>query len=179
MKKIFLFLISIFTCSHRKEKTGTFPPIPKWEPEFSISNETVLERIRYYFDEKKDIVIFKNGTAVIIEDGLSESDAKKQALSILSKIINYHPDMNPLKMDDNNILVQYNHPAYNVVIYDFAKMHLKEIQAKHLDALATDEVLITPLGQNKFDEFEMMALYGRTFMFMDAKKPIIIKIYRH
>ncbi|MBL4774129.1 MAG: hypothetical protein JKX98_11245, partial [Alcanivoracaceae bacterium] len=77
------------------------------------------------------------------------------------------------------ILVQYNHPAFNVVINTFTNNHMVTIKKRHLDALATSEVLITSLGSNVFDEFGMKALYGRTFMFMDAQNPKIVKIYRH
>jgi len=45
-------------------------------------------------------------------------------------------------------------------------------------ALARAEVLITPLGQNKFDEFGMKALFGRCYFFMDAKKPVVMKVVR-
>ena len=91
------------------------------------------------------------------------------------KIYNYHPDMNPVNMKDGNILVQYNHPAFNVVLREFAEKYMTEIEANHLRALATDEVLMTPGGANVFDQFGMLALYGRTFMFMDAQNPKIVK----
>ena len=87
--------------------------------------------------------------------------------------------MKPMNMDDGNILIEYNEPAFNVVINDFANKHLTSIKRNHLSGLTESEVLITPLGPNKFDEFGMKALYGRTFMFMDAQDPQIIKIYRN
>lgn len=65
-----------------------------------------------------------------------------------------------------------------MVLSDFAKAHWTEIERNHQDALATSEVLITPLGHNKFDAFGMMALYGRCFMFMDAQKPEVVQIVR-
>ena len=46
------------------------------------------------------------------------------------------------------------------------------------DALATSEVLITPLGPSKFDDFGKKALFGRCFMFMDAQDPKVVKIVR-
>ena len=86
--------------------------------------------------------------------------------------------MNPIKMDDGNILIQYNHPAYNIVIDEFAISHMAEIKEKHLEALATDEVLMTPAGPSKFDELGMKALYGRAFMFMDAQNPKVARVIR-
>lgn len=41
-----------------------------------------------------------------------------------------------------------------------------------------DEVLITPLGPNVFDDFGKMALFGRCFMFMDAQDPKVVRIER-
>ena len=155
------------------------PPVPKWKPEFSATLDAQLERMIFYTNQSKDLAIFKNGTLVVLEDGLSDKEAKTYAFEILSKIYNFHPDMNPIQMKDGNIMVQYNHPAYNIVINDFVENHMKVIEVKHLDALAESEVLITPLGNNKFDTFGMKSLYGRTFMFMDAQEPEIVKIHRH
>ena len=133
----------------------------------------------YYTDRKRDLALFANGTCVVLPDGLSDEQAGAYAKDVLSKIFNYHPDMNPTPMDDGNILVQYNHPAVNVVLSDFAAEHWLEIDRNHQRALATSEVLITPLGQNVFDEFGKKALFGRCFMFMDAQQPVITKIVRH
>ncbi|GAA3930510.1 hypothetical protein GCM10022277_29030 [Litoribacillus peritrichatus] len=132
----------------------------------------------HYTDQERDLAQFINGTIVILEDGLDDSKAEQYAKEVLSQIVNYHPDMNPVNMKDGNILVQYNHPAYNVVLTEFTRQHMEVIKSKHLDALATDEVLITGLGQNKFDEFGMQALYGRAFMFMDAQNPNVVRLYR-
>jgi hypothetical protein len=116
---------------------------------------------------------------VILESGLSDAKAKIFALKVLSDIFNYHPDMNPTSMDDGNILVRYNHPAVNVVLHDVAEAHWMEVEARHLDGLVASEVLITPLGQNKFDAFGKQALLGRAYMFMDAQVPEIVEIRRH
>ena len=83
-----------------------FPPVPKWQPDFAVSVDLVLERMVYYSNNGKDIAIFKNGTAVILPSGLSDAEAKDFAPKVLSEIYNYHPDMKPLNMDDGNILVQ-------------------------------------------------------------------------
>ncbi|MCP4356316.1 MAG: hypothetical protein GY793_11980 [Proteobacteria bacterium] len=180
MKKLIFFIIGLLGFSAQaSEPTKQFPPVPKWQPSFSVTVDEVLERVVYYSNNGKDIVMFKNGTAVIVPDNLTDKEVKAYALKTLSEILNYHPDMNPLNMDDGNILIQYNHPACNVVINEFANKHFELIKKNHLDALATSEVLNTPLGPNKFDEFSMKALYGRTFMFMDAQAPEIVKIYRH
>ena len=180
MKKIIIFLLSLLgVSSHASESVKQFPPVPKWQPDFTVSTEIVLDRMIYYTENKKDLVVFKNGTIVIVPDNLNDVEASNYALEVLSKIFNFHPDMKPLNMDDGNILIQYNHPAYNVVINEFANQHFKSIKTNHLDALATSEVIITNLGSNKFDNFGMKALYGRTFMFMDAQKPEIINIYRN
>ena len=155
-----------------------FPPVPKWKPNFSSSIESQLERMIFYTNQDKDLAQFSNGTIVILEEGLDDSEAKQYAKEVLSKIFNYHPDMNPVNMKDGNIFVQYNHPAYNVVLTEFTQKYMDAIKSKHLEALATDEVLITGLGQNKFDEFGMQALYGRAFMFMDAQNPEVVRLYR-
>jgi hypothetical protein len=138
-----------------------------------------VERMLHYTDGKRDLAVFQNGTCVVLPAGLNDAEAEAFAKESLSKIFNYHPDMNPMPMKDGNILVRYNHPAVNVVLNDLAMEHWSEIDKNHQRALATSEVLMTPLGQNVFDEFGKKALFGRCFMFMDAQQPIVTKIVRH
>ncbi|MDJ0643727.1 MAG: hypothetical protein QNJ15_13010 [Erythrobacter sp.] len=132
----------------------------------------------YYSERQADFAVLKNGTCVILDPGRSDANAEADAKQVLSSILGFHPDMNPSPMDDGNILVRYNHPAVNVVLQEVAKTHWQEIQERHLDGLAPDEVLITPLGQNVFDDFGKQALLGRAYMFMDAIEPEIANIYR-
>ena len=180
MKKFIIYLFALLGFGARSvEPERQFPPVPKWQPDFSVAVEQVLERMVYYSNSEKDIVMFKNGTAVILPSEMNDDEAKEYALKVVSEIYNYHPDMKPLDMDDGNILVEYNKPAYNVVINDFANKHIETIKKEHLNGLATAEVLFTPQGNNVFNEFGMKALYGRTFMFMDAQKSEIVEIYRH
>lgn len=155
------------------------PPVPLWKPSFSQPTDAVIERISYYTDGKRDFAVFRNGTCVILNDGLSDADAQATSLKVLADIFGFHPDMNPAPMDDGNILVRYNHPAANVVLSAVTKNHWDEIEKRHLDGLTPDEVLITPLGQNKFDDFGKQALLGRAYMFMDAQSPEIIRLVRH
>jgi len=152
--------------------------VPKWRPSFSQPLDRVEERFAYYFNSERDFAILENGTCVPTDNGLSEGEASRAAIQTLSMIYNYHPDMKPSDMDDGNMLVSYNHPAFNVVLSDVAKSHWPEIEARHQDGLATDEVLITPLGQNVFDDFGKKALLGRCYMFMDAQRPMVVRIKR-
>jgi hypothetical protein len=117
-------------------------------------------------------------TCVILPDGLSDEQAIVHAKEVLHKIFHFHPDMNPLPMKDGNILVRYNHPAVNLVIDRVAIANWKVIDKHHLEALATSEVLKTPLGPNKFDDFGKRALFGRCYMFMDAQAPNVVRVVR-
>ncbi len=183
MKKA--FYITLFTMGilsglfgKKEQPKADFPPVPDWEPAIAVPTEKIVETFRYYTDGNSDFVIFKHGTCVIVSEGLPEDEAIKEAKETISQIFNYHPDMNPTPMDDGNILVRYNHPAYNVVLKDITEKNKETIQKNHLRALATSEVLMTPQGPNKFDEFGMNALFGRCYFFMDAKSPEPIKIIR-
>jgi hypothetical protein len=115
---------------------------------------------------------------VIFADGLSDAQAAQSAEATLTAIINYHPDMNPAPMDDGNVIVRYNHPAFNVVFTDFATTHWAEIDSRHLDGLVPEEVLITPQGPNVLDDFGKKALYGRACMFLDAQASSVKLIQR-
>ncbi|WP_207906148.1 hypothetical protein [Novosphingobium sp. ST904] len=156
-----------------------FPPVPAWHPSFAQPIEHVVDRLSYYTDGKRDFVVFRNGTCVVLEEGISDAAAEAFARKVLADILSYHPDMNPSPMDDGNILVRYNHPAVNVVIREVVLDHQKEVEDRHLDGLTEAEVLMTPLGPNKFDDFGKQALLGRAYMFMDAQNPEIVRIHRH
>lgn len=156
-----------------------FPPVPSWRPDFRVSNATVLDRMVYYTNDTRDMVQFSFGTTVLIPDGLDDEEARRFALDALSGIVNYHPDFSTSPMDDGNITISYRYPAYNVVIPEFLEPYMDTIRQRHLEALADEEVLVTPMGTNVFSDPDMMALYGRTFMFMDATDPVVETIYRH
>lgn len=155
-----------------------FPPVPDWKPEIAPPLSRVIERMRYYTNAKMDFAVFQHGTCVILPEGLADEAADGFAKEVLKKIFHYHADMNPRMMDDGNILVSYNHPAVNVVLSDFASEHWEEINRNHLRALATSEVLITPMGPNVFDDLGKKGLFGRCFMFMDAQEPSVVHIIR-
>ncbi len=156
-----------------------FPPKPKWRPSFGQPIDQVVERMHYYTDGKRDFVVFTNGTCVVVDNGLPDAEVRLAAVEVLRQIFNYHPDMNPAPMDDGNILVRYNHPAFNVVLESVAAANKAEIEARYMDGLTKDEVLFTPLGRNVFDDFGKKALLGRCYFFMDAQSLEIDRIERH
>ncbi len=161
-----------------KDEPPSFPPVPEWEPDIDIPHDRIVERFTYYTDGQENYVIFAHGTCVIVEAGLSDQEMAAQAIETIGQIYNYHPDMNPTPMDDGNILIQYNHPAFNVVLDDVVAEHWATIERNHQRALARDEVLITPQGPNKFDDVGIKALFGRCYFFMDAKNPTVSRIVR-
>jgi hypothetical protein len=145
------------------EPPKNFPPVPDWKPDTNGA---------------RDFAVFENGTVSILPSDLSNSDAEQHARQALRKVFDYHPDMNPLNMKDGNVLIQYSHDVASLVLADIAERNWSEIETHHLRALATDEVLITPIGPNVFDDFGKKALFGRCYMFMDAQSPSVIRIER-
>jgi hypothetical protein len=140
--------------------------------------DEVAERVAFYTNGNRDFAVFRYGTCALVPSGLTDDQAAAAAKEVLSKIFNYHADMAPVPMKDGNVTVQYNHPALNVVLDRVTRENWDEIDRNHLDALATSEVLMTPLGANKFDEVGKKALFGRCFMFMDAQDPVVDRIVR-
>lgn len=132
----------------------------------------------YYLDGHRDFALFEYGTAVVLEAGQSDDEVMAYASATLGAFLMAHPDMTPTPMDDGNLLVRYGPPAANVVLTDLAGKHWDEIEARHLDGLTKDEVLITPLGSNIFDEHGKMALLARSWAFMDALAPNVVRIVR-
>jgi hypothetical protein len=161
-----------------KEPPIQFPPVPDWKPTIKQPIEKIVECLKSYTEGTKELAIFQHGTCVVLEDGMSNEQAEAFAKEVLHKIFNAHPDMNPMTMKDGNVLVRYNHPAVNLVLSEISEKHWPEINKNHQAALATSEVLMTPLGSNVFDEFGQKALFGRCFMFMDAQDPKIVRIER-
>ena len=164
--------------SNALKESDWVPPVPDWRPSLRQQLEQIIERFQHYTDGKKDFAVLQYGTCIILPDGLSVDEAESTAKDVLMSIFKAHPDMDPCKMDDGNILVRYNHPAFNIVLREITDRHWAEIDRNHQRALATSEVLITPLGSNMFDDFGKKALFGRCYMFMDAQQPIVERIVR-
>jgi hypothetical protein len=137
----------------RPQPPKRFPPVPDWRPSIAQPLNQIVDRVRYYTDGKRDFAVFQSGTVALLPAGLSEPDATRHAKAALHNVFHAHPDMHPLNMDDGNILVRYNHDVLTVVLESVASNHWSEIEREHQRALATDEVLITPMGPNKFDGF--------------------------
>lgn len=162
----------------KKEPEKVFPPVPAWKPEILQPLDVVIDVLKYYSDGKKDFAVFENGTVALVEDGLSDNEVESAAKGALHGVYHAHPDMNPREMDDGNILVGYSNNVANVVLSEVASENWQAIDENHQDALATSEVLITPLGNNVFNDFGKKSLFGRCFMFMDAQNPKVIRIVR-
>ena len=154
------------------------PLVPKWQPSFTQPLDRIATTFAYYMDKQRNFVVLSHGTCVTFADGFSDTQATRSAEATLTAIINYHADMNPTPMDDGNIFVRYNHPAFNVVFIDIVTSHWAEIDSRHLDGLVPEEVLITPQGPNVFDDLGKKALYSRACMFLDAQAPSVKLIRR-
>jgi hypothetical protein len=162
----------------KKEPEKVFPPVPDWKPEIVQPLDVVIETIKYYSNGKKDFAVFQNGTVAFVPEGLSDAEVEQIAMESLRNVFHAHPDMRPQEMDDGNILVGYNHNVANVVLSSVVEKHWKAIDDNHQRALATSEVLITPLGHNVFNHFGKKSLFGRCYMFMDAQNPKVVKVVR-
>ncbi|TXI96573.1 MAG: hypothetical protein E6Q34_00915 [Burkholderiaceae bacterium] len=155
-----------------------FPPVPAWRPAISLPIECIVERFRFYTNGTCDFAVFENGTVAILPSNLSDKAAKEHAELALRKVFYAHPDMNPMNMKDGNILIQYKHDVASLVLSDVVEKNWSEIDRQHQQAIATSEVLVTPLGPNVFDDFGKKALFGRCYMFMDAQSPRVAIIER-
>ena len=167
------------TRGKKPDEARRFPPVPNWQPEFGPSPEQVVETFSYYTDEERDFAVLKNGTIVELAKGVADTDVPTQVNETIAAIYNRHPDMSPQTMDDGNILVAYNYPAFNIAFEEIASAYWRGIDKNHLEALCTDEVLMSNLGANVFDDFGKKALWARCYFFMDAHRPEVIEIVRN
>jgi hypothetical protein len=154
------------------------PPVPAWRPSFVQPIDRVVDRMSYYCDNQRDFVVFEHGTCILLDPDLDDAEAAASALEALSELLESHPDMRPMPMDDGNILVRYGQRSASVILTEAAQAHWPEIENRHLDGLTPSEVLLTPLGPNIFDDFGKQALLGRAYMFLDARSPSIAEIWR-
>jgi hypothetical protein len=155
-----------------------FPPKPKWKPNVAVDLAMVADRAGYYTDHKKTIVIFRNGTCVVLAPELPNPEA--EAKGVLNQVFNYHPDFNPQRMDDGNFAVSFSQPNCFAVVtkteFERNKVYIVE---NHLDGVVRAEVLLNAEKKpNVFDDRGMIGLFGRARMFMDAEKPVVAKIVK-
>ncbi len=154
-----------------------FPPVPKWQPNIPVDIERTVQTFAYYSNRQIPFAVFAHGTCVIVDP--KSSDMESDAKSILDKVFNFHPDFNPMNMDDGNWLIEYSQPAYSIVFKSEVESNWKYIDQNHLDGLATEEVLLNAKHEaNKFDPIGKIALFGRARMFMDARSPIVVRIWK-
>ena len=178
-----LFLGAGCAAPGKQEKyAGPWPPRPKWKPSFPMPVGAALTAFKLALRGPRDVVVFANGTMVVVRPGLDDAAAEASAKTHLKGIIGFHPDMAPRRTDAGDVLVSYNRDGYeaafNLVLESVARAHWDEIEDRHMDGLTPDEILITPRGPNKFDEMGKMALLGRAYMFLDALDPKVVRIDR-
>src|SRR4051812_19229602 len=91
----------VYSVSHESDNTkrgepdDEFPPVPEWKPDIEVPLDQIIDRFRYYANDGKDFVVLKYGTCVIVSDGLSDDQAKREALETVAKIFGFHLDFNP------------------------------------------------------------------------------------
>lgn len=141
-----------------------------------VDIKATTDAAAFYTDRKRSFVVFANGTCVLVGDGAKVLE--KEAAETLNKIFYAHPDFNPIEMKDGNWIVEYSQPAFSIVFKSEIERHWDYIDRMHLEALATDEVLMSPAGPNKFDRRGKIGLYGRARMFMDAQDPKAAFVWR-
>lgn len=154
-----------------------FPPKPKWKPTVPVDIPKTVRTFAYYSDHKRAFAVFTHGTCILLPE--SSKNFEKDAKEILDKVYRYHPDFNPLAMDDGNFMVNYSQPAYSVVFKDEFDKHRDYIDRNHLDGVVRAEVLLNANGEpNKFDDRGKIGLFGRARMFLDAQNPAVVQIWK-
>ena len=55
-----------------QEPPKKMPPVPEWRPDIRQPVDEIVERIRFYTNQQRDLVVFEHGTCVLLPDGLSD-----------------------------------------------------------------------------------------------------------
>ncbi|QKJ32124.1 hypothetical protein HQ865_20930 [Mucilaginibacter mali] len=168
------FLNNLFKGKQKEKKR--FPPIPSWRPDTPVNHDEIMDRAKYYTDEKVQLGVFENGTVALFPP--PQVNIEEETKATLNKIYYSHPDFNPMTMDDGNYLIQYRHPAFTIVFKKELDDYWDYIEENHLRGVCTDEVLMNSQGKpNVFDRISKICLYGRAKMFMDAQDPKIVRVF--
>lgn len=162
---------------NRKKEVDDFPPKPKWRPHLPVDLSQVLEKAKYYTDERLQMAVFQFGTVVVFPERVS--NIHNSALEVLNKVYFAHPDFNPREMDDGNYVIEYSQPVFTIVFKDEIEKHWSYIDKNHQDGICRDEVLLNGNGEsNVFDKVGKIGLFGRSKMFMDAQNPVVISTFQ-
>ena len=144
-RRSFLTSLMAFPTTGRIAMAQTLPDVPQ-------DKDRIARTFAYYNDHARDFVMFKYTTCCLVASGQTDADAIAEAKGILDKIISFHPDFRTYWMDDGHFMVGYNHPAYNVLLFD-------------------DD------GSGKPDQLKL-GLLGRSLMFRDADAQIPDRVVR-
>jgi hypothetical protein len=171
-------LLSIF----RREKKLALPThqrsAPEWRPAVAQSLDRIVESVERYTNGGRDFAVFRRGTVVILPQGLSDENARAHAAKALRSVVAAHPVLKPTRMSDGNILVRYKYDVINLVLAEVADKHWRDIDRHHARALTGFEVIYTSLGRNQFDDVDKKALFGRCYLYMDARDPHVDRLVR-
>jgi hypothetical protein len=172
---MFGFLRSLFP---KRRVIRGFPPLPAWRPNIPVDLDSAADRAGYYTDHGNTVVIFQHGTCVVLHANAQNPNV--EAMDVLERVFNFHPDFNPQLMDDGNWLVSFSEPNCAALVSQAeVEQHRTYIQDNHLSGLVHGEVLLDAAQQpNAFDERGMIGLFGRARMFMDAQEPRVARVIR-
>jgi hypothetical protein len=135
---MFGFLRSLFP---KRRVIRGFPPLPAWRPNIPVDLDSVADRAGYYTDHGNTVVIFQHGTCVVLHANAQNPNV--EAMDVLERVFNFHPDFNPQLMDDGNWLVSFSEPNCAALISQAeVEKHRTYIQDNHLSGLVHGEVLL-------------------------------------
>jgi hypothetical protein len=159
----------------RNKPSVDFPPKPEWKPNIPVDIDRIVKTFAYYTNNKAAFVVFEHGTSIIVN--ADATDMESEAIEILDKIYNSHPDFDPREMDDENIMVMYSQPdAVSIVFADEYERHSEYIDQNHQAGVLRDEVLFRGDGEpNVFDQFGKAGLFARARMFLDAQSHVVAR----
>ncbi len=161
----------------RKKKSADFPPKPTWKPNVPVDIDRTVETFAYYTDQRARFAVFEHGTCIAVADGIT--DIESHAKTVLDKIYNYHPDFNPLEMDDGNFMVTYSQPgSASIVFRDEFDSNREYISDNHQGGLTRGEVVLNADNEpNVFDDRGKLGLFARARMFLDAQNPNVVRVW--
>jgi hypothetical protein len=168
--------MGLFSKLFRSRAQDDSPPKPKWKPNLPIDVDKIIERAKYYTGSKLQLAVLEYGTVIYFSQQVE--NVEKNALEIINKIYNSHPDFNPLEMDDGNYMIEYSQPAFTIVFKEEVKDYWDYIDANYKDGICAEEVLLNNEGEaNVFDNIGKLCLFGRAKMFIDAQKPNVVRVF--
>lgn len=139
-----------------------------WCPDLVEEPTKIAELAALYTGRSRAFVVYKSGTIVFSDTGISRPDGDYDAT--LLDAVNESPNFNVQAMQQGNFLVRFRGPVTGLVLGEFYDQHRDAIRAGvEGGALLPGETVLVGTESQVPEEHYYVGLYARSKLFSDAR----------